>query len=233
MRVTALVLGALALAACSQESDDAASNDAAANSAAAPAPAQQGSADSPSFDCARADGQAQELVCSDPQLATMDRELARLYNLAEADPQLPAQGLNELKATQRGWVKGRDDCWKADDLRQCVVTNYAERIHRLRQGSAAARAEAPQAISIGPIAFRCEGLGAVVAATFINANPGSVFVEWGPNDQYVLPQAMSGSGARYAGKVDGGEMVFWNKGREATLIMPGKPDYNCSEEETG
>ena len=35
-----------------------------------------------SFDCGRARGQAQELVCGDVGLAAMDREIARLSGLA-------------------------------------------------------------------------------------------------------------------------------------------------------
>ncbi|MGB6188236.1 MAG: hypothetical protein WBF70_06640, partial [Aeromonas molluscorum] len=33
---------------------------------------------------------------------------------------------------QRGWIKGRNECWKADDLRQCVLTNYQQRITELQ-----------------------------------------------------------------------------------------------------
>ena len=236
MRWSILVLAVAAATACSKQTPDDAAGNNAASAHAAVAPAGNAAANkdaSPSFDCARADGQAQELICSDTELAAMDRELARLYALAEADPQMPKPAQAELKAMQRGWVKGRDDCWKADDLRQCVVSNYAERIHRLRQGSKAARADVPQSISVGPLAYRCEGLGALIGATYINSEPGAVFLEWGPNDAHTLKHAMSGSGARYTAPVQGGEMVFWNKGKDATLTVPGKPDYKCTEDEIG
>ena len=58
----------------------------------------------PSFDCARAGSAAEKLVCGDAELAALDRQLAARYAQAtDADP-----------AVQRGWVKERDACWKAE-----------------------------------------------------------------------------------------------------------------------
>jgi len=37
-----------------------------------------------------------------------------------------------LKAEQRGWIKGRDDCWKSDEMRGCVKREYRYRIDALR-----------------------------------------------------------------------------------------------------
>jgi len=37
-----------------------------------------------------------------------------------------------LKAEQRGWVKGRDDCWKRSDVRGCVAGEYRSRIAELK-----------------------------------------------------------------------------------------------------
>lgn len=42
----------------------------------------------------------------------------------------------------------------------------------------------------------------------------------------ALPQAVSASGARYA-DAQGNE--FWNKGREATLTLAGKPQVHCTQ----
>ena len=36
----------------------------------------------------------------------------------------PAEAEAELRAYQRGWIGGRDDCWKAEDLRACVEDAY-------------------------------------------------------------------------------------------------------------
>jgi uncharacterized protein len=187
----------------------------------------------PSFDCARADGQAQELVCTDASLAAMDREVDRLFRLTIADTALDDARRNEWVATQRGWIKGRDDCWKADELRQCVMTAYAERIHRLRQGSQPARAAVPQALSTGPFAYTCKGLDAAVGATFVNADPGAVFLEWGLNVAVALDQVTAASGAKYEGRVNGATWTFWTKGNEAILTMPGQGDLACRQDAIG
>jgi uncharacterized protein len=186
----------------------------------------------PSFDCTRAKGQAHELICSDPDLAAMDRELARLYALAAADPQLNADEQASLGLSQRGWEKGRDECWKADELRQCVETSYVQRIHQIRQGSQAARAHSEASRSVGPVAYLCAGIDAAIGATFVNTDPGNVYLEWADRS-LTLASAPSGSGAKYEGRWDGQSWTFWIKGDEATFTVPGKGDLSCREQETG
>src|SRR5262245_38782185 len=74
-----------------------------------------------SFDCGRAASAGEKLVCGDAQLARLDVELARLYRLALDAPQLETNLKDELRASQRGWIRGRDDCLKADNQRRCVA----------------------------------------------------------------------------------------------------------------
>ncbi len=167
-----------------------------------------------SFDCDRARGQAQELVCGDAGLAAMDREVARLSGLA-AEP-----------ASQAEWVQQRDGCDKADELRQCVMAAAMLKIHRLRQGSEAARAG--KGLSIGPLTFTCRGLSDPVEATFVDSEPAAVALEWG-GQAIAIDQGVLGSGARYEGRWNGQPYVFWNKGKEATFTVPGKGDLQCSE----
>jgi uncharacterized protein len=85
---------------------------------------------SPSFDCAKASSDVEKLICSDAGLAELDRSLADLYHRVLENTPKGEQKL--LKAEQRGWVKGRDDCWKADDLRDCVAGEYRARIDELK-----------------------------------------------------------------------------------------------------
>jgi uncharacterized protein YecT (DUF1311 family) len=86
----------------------------------------------PSFDCAKAAGQVEKLICSDPGLAALDVELARLYGAVSA--QTTGRKLKALRAYQRGWIKGRNDCWKAVavGVRACVEASYRDRIQELR-----------------------------------------------------------------------------------------------------
>ncbi len=86
----------------------------------------------PSFDCSKAAGQVEESICSDPKLAALDVDLARLY--AAASAQADGQELKTLRAYQRGWIKGRNECWKAIgvSIRECVEASYRKRIGELR-----------------------------------------------------------------------------------------------------
>ncbi len=84
---------------------------------------------SPSFDCADTFGSIEAMICDDPELMTLDRRLNALYaqkiETIDADEALP------IRAFQRGWIKARNDCFKADDPRQCVVDIYSDRIAEL------------------------------------------------------------------------------------------------------
>jgi uncharacterized protein len=84
----------------------------------------------PSFKCSRASHEAEGMICKDAELAALDRELADLY--AVAMKHTPASEQNTLKAEQRGWVKGRNDCWKSSDQRGCIKDAYEDRIRELK-----------------------------------------------------------------------------------------------------
>ena len=88
-------------------------------------------AEGPSFDCAKAESSAEQLVCTDEYLSQLDRQLAARFAAALA----AARGLDagateaeaQLRATQRGWISGRNECWKADDAKACIATAYLKR----------------------------------------------------------------------------------------------------------
>lgn len=71
--------------------------------------------------------------------------------------------------------------------------------------------------------FACAD-GKVVDATFINGTHSSVALALSDGRKLTLPQARSGSGARYATK--GESVVFWNKGDTAFLEEAGKTTYD-------
>lgn len=199
----------LALAACQQQASD---NRAGSKPAVAPAADKRLDRKiTASFDCDRARGQAQELICADPNLAAMDREAARL-------------GASDA-AGQATWSQERDACGKADELRLCVMANAALRIHQLRSASPGDAA----GISVGPVSFSCKGLDKPLAVTFINSDPGAVAVE--SNGQTVaLDHVEAASGARYVGRWNGEEWSFWEHGGEATLGIPGKKEMTCAKQ---
>jgi uncharacterized protein len=186
-----------------------------------------GQAAQPSFDCAEAEDATEKLVCDDGQLAAMDVELARLYELAQATPEMDAHDKEELTAGELAWIDTRDDCAKAGDPRACVEAAYASRIAALRETYADTRTEDDKGISLGPFDVACPGMGATGTLIFVNADPSVAYLAW-PGRTYILTQTMSGSGARYAAKLEDGEVVFWNKGNDASLQIPGHDDTTCS-----
>lgn len=84
----------------------------------------------PSFDCSKATHEAEQLICKDSELAALDNSLAELY--ATVMKHTPASKQGALKTEQRGWVKGRDDCWKSSDQRGCIKSEYEMRIRELK-----------------------------------------------------------------------------------------------------
>lgn len=186
----------------------------------------------PSFDCAAASGRAQQSVCTDPRLAQLDRELARLFALARAGAHLSTDRRQELVSIQRGWVRARDDCWKAEDLRQCVLDSYVSRIYEVRQGYANARSDDASGISHGPTAMHCDGVDALVGKATIDGHPPALYLQW--RNRGVTLQAVQGEAdSRYAGRAFDGDYVFVDQGSEARFQRPGKAAVTCSDEPIG
>ena len=158
----------------------------------------------PSFDCSKAGGSAEKLVCSDVELAAMDRELDAMFQ--RALQQFPEAEAPELNATQRDWVKGRNDCWKADDLRACVTRNYQMRITELQIQTGALTM--PKAT-----AFGCLGGESIAAVFFAHTKLPSALLTRGPDDQVIAYLVPSASGSKYEGR----NVTFWLKGKEASV----------------
>lgn len=165
--------------------------------AAKPAPQATG----PSFDCSKSTAEFEQMVCKDPALAALDRQLADTFAQALAK----ASDKATLQATERGWIKGRDECWKADDKPACVREAYIERIVDLR-------IQHQLVVIPSAVEYRCDDNSKPFTATFYNDEPRAVVLTWG-NDQAIVPAAMSASGARYA--ADGVE--FWEHQGEASV----------------
>jgi uncharacterized protein len=159
----------------------------------------------PAFDCARAEGSVEEMICADDELAALDRELAAVYAAAvqkAVDERPPV-----LKAEQRGWIKGRNECWKSDDPRSCVEDAYRLRIAELqaRYRLVAAR---------GPFRFVCDGNPVnEVVVTYFETDPPTLIAERGDQVSFMVLQP-SGSGAKYQGRNE----LFWEHQGEATVV---------------
>lgn len=150
----------------------------------------------PSFDCAKAASDAEKLVCGDAELAALDRRLAARYlERKDADP-----------AVQRGWAKGRDDCWKQPDLRLCVLEAYRTRLVELAIG-------APGMVVPTPVEYRCSDNRLPFTMVYYHdIDPPAAVMTWGNDQAIVFPQPAA-SGAKY-GRVG---IEYWEHQGEATV----------------
>lgn len=170
----------------------------------------------PSFDCAKAKGSVEELICRDAGLAALDRKLSKAYE--RALQRVKEDGYEDPRPLQRGWVKGRNDCWKADDVRQCVETEYKHRIAELQIGYG--DFVVPTAIT-----YSCGDFDLAVVFYRETDPPAAVLTPRGAPpgvNQAIAFLGRSGSGARY----EGANVSFWEHHGEAALTWFGK-DRTC------
>ena len=81
----------------------------------------------PSFDCAKATTFVEKEICRSPKLATLDRQLARLYrDLFPKDGEY-GKIYKEMREEQRTWVAARNEC----QTLACLEQHYRERIEEL------------------------------------------------------------------------------------------------------
>ena len=175
-------------------------------------------AEGPSFDCGKVEtGSIEDMVCRDKGLSALDRRLAEVYAAASK------KAVNEhppvLKAEQRGWIKGRNDCWKSADRRKCVEDNYRSRITELQ-------AKYRLVPATGPVTWACDGDPKnEVVVTFFKTDPPTLIAERGDQVSlmYLQPAA---SGTRYQGPNES----FWEHQGEATITWGyGAPEMRCTK----
>jgi uncharacterized protein len=158
----------------------------------------------PSFDCKKADGSIEEMICKDAALSALDVKLAEIYKAATK------KAANEhpptLKAEQRGWIKGRNECWKSDDKRGCTESVYQLRIaelqarYRLLPGK-------------GPVFFACDNDPRnELVVTFFPTDPPTLIAERGDSVSLMYQQPAA-SGTRYQGRNE----TFWEHQGEAKV----------------
>jgi len=184
-----------------------------------------------SYDCTKATAKVEKLICGDAQLAQMDIELMRLYRLALTDENSVPRP-DKVALDQQFWVDARNQCASQSDIRTCTIASYAKRAHQLRQGSAIVRTKDPSRLTEGPLAYRCAGLNALIAATFFTTQPGVVFLTWA-NSSVTLNQVPSELGTQYTGKDLQGSYSFRQDGNSAYFQKPGSGGMSCSVEPTG
>jgi len=176
----------------------------------------KGSAPGPSFACGKVrPGSIEAMVCGDAELAALDRRLAGVYSAAAkmaANERPPL-----LKAEQRGWIKGRDECWKSDDKRACVQSEYVRRI-------AALQARYRLVPANGPVRYACDGNPAnEVVAMYFQTDPPTLIAERGDGVSLMYLQP-SASGAKYQGR---NESLWEHQGEARVTWGYGAKEMRC------
>jgi uncharacterized protein len=159
------------------------------------------------------------MICNDDELSALDRKLAGVY--AEATKKAMTEHPPVLKAEQRGWVKGRNDCWKSQSPRRCIESAYRFRIAELQ-----ARYRLVQAN--GPFWYFCnENPRDEVVVNYFQTRPPTLIAERGDQVSLMYLQP-SGSGSKYQGRNES----FWEHHGEATVVWGhGNPEMRCKKRE--
>ena len=172
-------------------------------------------AEGPAFDCRKASGSVEKVICADGDLSALDRSLAATY--AAARRQAGNEHPPVLRAGQRGWIKGRNDCWKSADQRLCIATAYRLRIaelqarYRLIPVAASAR-------------FSCDGDPRnEVDVTYFRTDPPSLIAERGDSVALMFQQP-GASGAHYQGS---NESLREHQGEAEIVWGYGAPVMRC------
>ncbi|MGE8186022.1 MliC family protein [Pseudomonas sp. NPDC086278] len=171
--------------------------------------------DGPSFKCSdKMASSVEGLICKSPDLAKLDQTLAAAYSAAQ---KTAGNRANTLKAEQRGWIKGRDECWKSDDQQACIRDSYNQRIVEVQAGYGLVAAK-------GPFTFDCGSNGSI-SATFFQTDPSSINATY-KGQQAFMVAVQSGSGVNYKGQNES----FWEHQGEALVTWgDGAKQMTCKK----
>ncbi len=175
-------------------------------------PAVGAAADGPAFDCRKAQGEAQALICKDPDLAALDRQLDEVYRAALSKAK---KDKSALRADQDEWAKIRDACAKDPDaMPACLGRSYQARVGELQ-------ALYDLAPSKGPYTFDCaNGAGSIVVKYF-HTEPASARLQRG-GETVVAWSEPGAKGSKFVGH----DVTFLNKGMSAQVAWRNEK-LNC------
>lgn len=158
----------------------------------------------PSFDCANVEaGSIEADICASDDLAILDLKMDDVYRQArhKATNEHPPT----LAAEQRGWIKGRNECWKSPDRLTCIRDQYQFRIAELQ-------ALYRLVSSDGPHLYTCDDApGSEVIVTHFTTTPSTLIAERG--DSVSLMYLFNDDGI-YQGRNE----TLITKGDVATVI---------------
>lgn len=145
----------------------------------------------PSYDCTqRSLNSVEQTICADVQLSQLDVLLADVYkNAKEIDK--TNQATHSIRTEQRGWLKGRNECWKSEKRKECIRDQYQQRIANLQ-----ARYRLVEHSE--PMFFACDDNQAKeVVVTLFETDPISIIAEFGDSVAFMPYSAQQ---SQYVGR---------------------------------
>jgi len=170
----------------------------------------------PSFACDEVEaGSIEAMICEEEELSVLDRKLSSIYTdaarlAANEHPPL-------LKADQRRWIKGRNECCKSAYKRKCVRVNYLNRIVELQ-------ARYRLVANSGPVTCICNGNRAdEVIATFFQTDPPTLIAERGDSVSLMYLQPRGGEASTK-------NETLWKHGDTAVITWGyGAEELHCKK----
>ncbi|MCM2680099.1 MliC family protein [Echinimonas agarilytica] len=165
----------------------------------------------PAFDCEQAQGQVEHAICASETLSELDQQLALVYQQAVDKTTDEAH----LKAMQRGFIKGRNDCWKSESMNECIAQQYALRMTELQLQY--------QLISpLQEVRYRCGEQQQMVNVAFYGTEPASLVLSQDDMELWLYSQPVA-SGMHYTGQ----NIDFRGKGDAAVITHFDQPPVDC------
>lgn len=180
----------------------------------------------PTFDCQKATREVEIAICQNQALINLDSQLQNVYQQALFQAgsigDRPEKAVKELKTTQIGWIKGRNDCWKAQKgMVQCIESNYFERMAYLQA----------KWVLVSPIKterYFCNKSRAEFYVSFIPTKPlASVSVEYGDKREIYIAKnkqnnkRFDGEFGAYLELVDNEASLVWDQFKPALTCPRG------------
>ncbi|WP_417760821.1 MliC family protein [Shewanella sp.] len=180
----------------------------------------------PSFDCtAPRPHEIEILICGNPELIALDNKMQQRYqaalNAANALDADTAQAIDTLKKSQSGWLKGRNECWKALDARtSCTINEYRQRMAYLQ-----VKWQLVKPTTTARYSCNAAKTDELTAYFFPDAEVPGVAIDYG-DSRAVLTQQPAESGTRYVGNFG---KVFWVTGQQAKFTWtPAEAVKTCT-----
>ena len=177
----------------------------------------------PSFDCATARHEVEELICADPELAALDVKLAGVFQSAlkkvEAMPNTAPQ-IRHMKAYELRWSRDeRNECAKSKNAKECTAESYRYRIADLQ-------ARFFLVSSKSPAVYMCrDNPKNELIVTYVESEPATIRLDHAGKTAITFKDD-EGDGKRFDNpqgvsfEVEGDmALVNWPKGNEYECIL--------------